>query len=33
MLREGRIVLDIAGKERSEMTPSRLMDFYQDRGP
>jgi putative ABC transport system ATP-binding protein len=32
MLREGRIVLDIAGKERSEMTPSRLMDLYQGQG-
>jgi putative ABC transport system ATP-binding protein len=29
MLREGRIVLDVSGKEKSEMTPSRLMDLYQ----
>jgi putative ABC transport system ATP-binding protein len=28
MLREGRIVLDISGKEKAEMTPSRLMALY-----
>jgi putative ABC transport system ATP-binding protein len=32
MLREGRIVLDIAGREKADMTPSRLAALYQGRG-
>lgn len=32
MMDSGRIILDISGKEREEMTVSRLMELYSQSG-
>jgi putative ABC transport system ATP-binding protein len=32
MLEEGRIILDLSGKEREDMTVPKLMELYAGRG-
>jgi putative ABC transport system ATP-binding protein len=32
MLEAGRLILDIAGKERDDMTVTRLMELYSQKG-